>query len=269
MIRRVVVPMDMTEEAGRAIPVAAALARLAGAELSALVVGSPHTDALHDVAEAQAFLETLGAGPMEVEVDQGGDVARAIAARAADLSTVVCMASHGRLPVAELLVGSVADDALRQGAGPLVLVGPHCEPGPELATLLVCVDGTAQASALIPTARRWIDELGLAPVVVQVVDTDATASPMGATRVAAELAASRTGGLAVRVEELHDSHPAGAIARLAADEKGPLIMVAAGTTGRLARLAHGSTTAALVRNASAPVVAVPVPSHRDTTGDGS
>ena len=37
-----------------------------------------------------------------------------------------------------------------------------------------------------------------------------------------------------------------------------LVMVAAGTTGRLARLAHGSTTAALVRAGPAPVIAVPV-----------
>jgi len=151
-----------------------------------------------------------------------------------------------------------------------VLVGPHVQPTAELATLLGCVDGTSQADAMVPTALRWTDELGLAPVIVQVVPKGATPGARSAVRVGAELAATRTAGPAVRVEELVDHDPAKAIARLAAGEKGPLAMVAAGTTGRFARLAHGSTTASLVRLGAAPVVAVPVlPSGNDATSHWS
>ena len=127
MIEQFVVPVDLSTDSGRALPVAAALADRSGASLTALVVVSERADVGFEEAAVRAFVADLGVRVDDVVVDRSADVAEAIAARTADPATLVCMASHGRPPYAELLAGSVADDVLARAVGPVMLVGPRAQ----------------------------------------------------------------------------------------------------------------------------------------------
>jgi len=248
MFTRVVVPIDLTDESARALPVAAAMARRAHGAVAALLVASPNGDHGLDRFEARAFLDAHGGNAVDVWIDEGDDVANAIATQAGENSTLVCMSSHGRSPLGELMVGSVATAVERQRAGPVMLIGPEVTDCREPRSLLVCCDDT-NAAALVPVAREWCEAMDLWPVVVHVQVPGERPGTRGANRIAAALDAP----VVVRV----GSVPAWTIVDFAAEQPGALVMVATATTGRVARLWRGSTTRALVAKSPVPIVAVP------------
>ena len=50
-----------------------------------------------------------------------------------------------------------------------MLVGPECSPTVRLeGPLLVCIDGSAESNAIVPTARDWALALGTRVVLVHV-----------------------------------------------------------------------------------------------------
>lgn len=249
MFNRVLVPIDLTDESARALPVAAAMARRAQAEIVALLVTSKHGDPELDRFEATEFLDRHGGHGVDVWLDPGDDVAEAIATHAREQSMLVCMSSHGRGAVGELMVGSVATAVERQRVGPVMLVGPEVMGWTEPSSLLVCCDDSQAASALVPLAREWCEAMNLRPEVVHVQVPGGRPGRRTAIRVAS--------ALNVPVGLQSGSVPAWTIAELAAERPGAVVMVATATTGRMARLLRGSTTRDLVAKSTVPVVAVP------------
>lgn len=96
MFRRILVPVDLTVDCARALPVAAATAHRARAEVVALAVTADDADPERDRYEARCFLRAHGGRQVDVSLDPGRDVADAIATHARQASTLVCMSSHGR-----------------------------------------------------------------------------------------------------------------------------------------------------------------------------
>jgi nucleotide-binding universal stress UspA family protein len=136
MYRTILVPVDGSALAERAVPYAEALARAAGARIIALQV--PVTNAA--VRAGEATMEVRSAGP-EAEylqdlqrrlVGRGLEVETAIVAgtpaqvivqeaRAREVDLLV-LATHGRSGLGRWRYGSVAEDVLRQADVPLLLV---------------------------------------------------------------------------------------------------------------------------------------------------
>ncbi|HET9444481.1 MAG TPA: universal stress protein, partial [Acidimicrobiales bacterium] len=170
-LAHVIVPLDGSDESGRAVPVARQLAALLGADLTFLGVATPGMDrgALQVLLEEAAV--PVG-GELTVAVVDGKDgVAPAIAAVGVQLPRhVVCMASHGRGRAAGL-VGSVATGLAAAAREPLVVVGPEVPVGHYLAGRLVaCVDGSMRSEAGLPTMAAWARSLRLAMTLVTVAE---------------------------------------------------------------------------------------------------
>lgn len=140
-----VVPLDGSELAESALPIARELAHLVAARvvlvgvvppvghLIAVEGGAvPYGDAAHDRAEidAQAYLEgaiaRLGADAVAVETCvRTGEPALEIARIATDyLAAAVVMATHGRTGLPRTILGSVAGGVLHRGTTPVLLVHP-------------------------------------------------------------------------------------------------------------------------------------------------
>jgi nucleotide-binding universal stress UspA family protein len=139
-----VVPLDGSELAEAALPIARDLANAAGARvvLVGVVPKAGQLIAGHDgaivtytgsklaelEANAWAYLESgvgqLAACATSVEaVVRSGNAATEIAAAARDYRVAaVVMATHGRTGVSRSILGSVAGGVLRQSSGPVVLV---------------------------------------------------------------------------------------------------------------------------------------------------
>jgi nucleotide-binding universal stress UspA family protein len=135
--RRVVVPLDGSELAIRALPVAKTLAETLGSPLALLRVVQPATtttisgrrdpmDTARAGAEAREYLTRVSrklssigyAVSTEVVID--GNPAQAIIDHAQ--GDLVVMSTHARPPIERALLGSVTDKVVRGSRGPVVVV---------------------------------------------------------------------------------------------------------------------------------------------------
>jgi nucleotide-binding universal stress UspA family protein len=141
-LRRILVPLDGSELAEHALPLASRLARPAGAELILLrstewdpIVGGMYVSA-QTVAEltrrydgeARAYLEAVShrqalAGiPIHCAVRSDPAADSIVAGAAATAADLIVMTTHGRGGVGRWVYGSVADRVLRRSSVPIVLV---------------------------------------------------------------------------------------------------------------------------------------------------
>jgi nucleotide-binding universal stress UspA family protein len=130
-VRRILIPTDFSGPSDRALQVACALARDHGAELvilhavpaAAVIYGPPPEEYLEHLREE---LKRLGAADPKTRVVHElveGDPARAIlrAAREAGCDLIV-MGTHGRTGLDRLLMGSVAEEVVRNAPCPVLAV---------------------------------------------------------------------------------------------------------------------------------------------------
>jgi nucleotide-binding universal stress UspA family protein len=178
---------------------------------------------------------------------------------------LVCMVTHARRGPGHAVFGSVAEETLRRVRAPILLVGPRVPPGvPELAHLVVGIDGSDYSTAILGVATSFAVALGLDVTLVTVVDPDtyrargpspASDSPELANlqQLAGRLEAD-CGPVACEV--LAASDVADAIVEFAEQRPGTVIALTThGRTG-LARISVGSVTMAVVRDATSPVLTV-------------
>jgi nucleotide-binding universal stress UspA family protein len=254
--RTFVVPLDGSELAERAVPVAAALARHVGGGLILLTAVRAGPD------QPQPYLDKLAGTvhgvPVEPMVVYDRDAVGAIRLTAAeDDRRVVCMTSHGRGGLRWAVLGSVAEEIVRATPGPVLVVGRHCARDwrPTGEHLLLCVDGSERSAGIAADVWPWADLLGLdldAAIVIHPLDVESAERPDAL--VAPITTRLRRGDRTPHVAVLRGSFTAGALADHA--DALPATLVAMASHGRtgFARLALGSVTTGVVNLARCPVL---------------
>lgn len=122
------VPLDGSELAEAAVPVAMGLAADLGGSL-ALISVVPHAG---QEEEAESYLGQVGNDLVCARVVRQGDPTIEIAAEAAERgATAVVMATHGRAGAMRALLGSVAGQVVHTSQVPVVLVRPATVRGAE------------------------------------------------------------------------------------------------------------------------------------------
>ena len=178
MIRSILVPLDGSTFGEHALPLAATLARLAGAALHLVhvhqvmqptsIAGVAILDTLdlHQRQDEQAYLADVVRRLGEVAPIQavthllGGEVEPALRAHAAKIEAdLVVMATHGRGALGRFWLGSVADNLVRDLPRPVLVVRPHegkadLSREPNLDNILLPLDGTPVAEQIIAPALR-------------------------------------------------------------------------------------------------------------------
>jgi nucleotide-binding universal stress UspA family protein len=192
MYRRLLVPLDGSRLAEAVLPAVERLGQLCQATVillhvlergaPAAVHGERHLQALK---EAEAYLDDV-AGRLR---DRGiavethahevpeGDVPRSIAAHAAEEhAQLIVLCTHGSGGVRQLLFGSVAQQVLRHGTVPVLLVRASSGmPQPfQPARVLVPLNGTALSESAVEPARELATLLGAKLHLVMVVATPGT-----------------------------------------------------------------------------------------------
>ncbi len=290
---RLLVPLDGSRLAEAVLPV---VERLAAAGATAVLLhvserGAPATvhgeRHLRACDEATAYLQDVAArlqpagGAVEIHTHEvpEGDVAGSIAAHAEEeKASLIVLCTHGGGGVRDLLVGSIAQQVLRRGAVPVLLVRPDAAgASPPFAprTVLVPLDGTAGAEAALTPAADLARALGAALHLVMVVATLQTArgdrNPAAlllpaTSRAMLDLQQSdaqgyldalaaevRTSGLAVTTE-VRRGEPAAALSDEAAEPGVGLVVVATHGRAGLQAIWAGSVTARLLGRTRAPVL---------------
>jgi nucleotide-binding universal stress UspA family protein len=260
MFRTIVVPLDHSDEAEAAVPHGAALARQSGAGLQLMMIRPSYVDTvtIHDRLREIADRHGVDA---ELVVAGPDDVTATLADVAAEPHTLLCLRTHARGPVAEVVMGSVSEQVVRTSHHPVLMVGPRCEPPPErFASMVVGLDGSTLAEQILPTTGEWATHLDLTPWLFQVL------SPRVPLEIGDHDDVMETGyvqGIADRMAEqgvkaewdiAHDRDAAAAIVRFT--EQRELALVALTTHGHtgLGRLALGGVAFQVAHRAHCPVL---------------
>ena len=202
MYRRLLLPLDGSSLAERAIPYAEALARPSDAHIGVLRV---HTDAiLEPVDSVERYVHEIAAGlsgkDLSVDaavaardtlrVDPAHEIAREASARGADL---IVMSTHGRSGLGRWLLGSVAEGVLHQATVPVLLIPAACEhewpdvpfpapmangttsPEPEAPArrlrVLATLDGSVHSEEVLRRAAGLAGQVGASLCLLRVVDS--------------------------------------------------------------------------------------------------
>lgn len=193
MYRRLLVPLDGSRLAESVLPVAERLGQICQATVILLHVlerGAPTTvhGQRHLCAreEADAYLQTsaerLRVKGISVETHTHevpeGDVSRSIATHVRETEAdLIVLCTHGSGGMRDLLFGNIAQQVLKRGTVPVLLVRAQPD-GTSHAFMprrvLVPLDGTAAAEAAIAPARDLARLLGAAVHLVMVVATPGT-----------------------------------------------------------------------------------------------
>ena len=189
MLTTILLPLDGSPLAERALPYAETLARAAGARLILLRVPAP-TSYLGSGAEAWfavrqraesevgALAERLRVGGLEVEPALCYDLAAtavtdAARRRGADL---IVLATHGRSGAERWRRGSVTDQVVRRADSPVLVIPPGCERpwptdlGDRPLRILVPLDGSELAEEALGPAGKLAALLGAPILLLSVVE---------------------------------------------------------------------------------------------------
>ena len=268
MFNRIIVPVDGSNSAWRAVVVGSHLATQCDATLELFhafddaSLASRVERALHQ----RLTDESIGpASPIVRAEPHFHGIATAIADRLESANDgIVVMSSHGHGRSAGIL-GSVATDVVRASFGPIVVVGPHAKiDRPNFrGSLVVAVDGSPLSETAIGVAGAWSIGLGAVPWITTVIATGGMGHHDTVESGYTHQLAHRLERLTrrpVEFEVVHGGDPGLALANFAAEVDASLIVASThGRTGA-ARVAFGSVTAGIVRHASCPVVMLRPPS---------
>ena len=261
MFQHVVVPIDDSEAAWRAVPVAARMASAVDGKLDLVTVVDRVGAVENEQRSLQVGLDRLGSLPVDArpEVLVHDSVAQAIGDHVESLNgAIVVMSSHGHGRSASVL-GSTTDDVLRATYGPVVVVGPHvaADAGELGGTYVVPLDGSPLAATVLPIVSAWSVEFGGTPWLLEVIDPGVvTPSDMQDSAYVARRAreTTRSTGHEVQFEAVHHKHPAEVVTRFVEQERASLVFATThGRTG-MSRLRSGSVAADIVRHSVCPVV---------------
>lgn len=183
-IRRILFPTDFSDCAQGALPHAVHLAELHEADLQLL-----HVIVLHGTSTLEAIEpfpgEESAKGALEATTSgrSGGrvthHVARAIAAAPAILDhadahdvDLIVLGSHGRRGIRRLLLGSVAEEVLREAGCPVLIVREEKEPPArvEVKRILVPVDFSKQTALALGYAHEMAVTFGAALDLLHVIE---------------------------------------------------------------------------------------------------
>jgi nucleotide-binding universal stress UspA family protein len=266
----VLVAVDASTAAARAIPVAGALAGLGGLPIELLTVVPPGTTGVRP-EELDERVRPLGLGPHRWLVVEDADPGTAIAehVRGRDGALLV-MATTAKSALDESHGGNVSEHVLSVAGQPVLLVGPRVDVHrpPSTPSLVVAVDASDLAAAALPVVVSWVRTFGGGAVTaVQVIPlVPAIAEQAGPALEAKHVRryADRLGELGVAADGvvIHSGDPTAGLIDAAGVVAAPVLVVTAepwpdaGTHWR-------STSRKLAFRSTGPVLVVP------TTGASS
>ncbi len=191
-LRRLLVPLDGSRLAECVLPAAVSLAEHLPAHLTLLHVleraarptvhGERHLTA---VTEAEAYLAAVAGrcppgtlADSHVHPNEEGDVAKSITDHAADLGAdLIILCTHGGGGARRVLFGSVAQQVLRRGTRPVLLVRPPEGSAPgaseswNVERVLVPLDGSPPAEDALPIALAVARAYGAEVHLLRIVPT--------------------------------------------------------------------------------------------------
>lgn len=187
MLNTILLPLDGSRLADRAVPYASALARRAGRRLILVRAAQAHTlpgvdpsdaqiactsRAEHDLEAAAARLRAEGV-EAEAHVYYDDPVHAILDAAHRHQAGLIVMSTHGRSGLGRMVYGSVADNVLRHAEAPVLLLPPTVDqpwPQDRPLTVLVPLDGSELAEEALRSAEILAEVFGARLHLVRIIE---------------------------------------------------------------------------------------------------
>jgi nucleotide-binding universal stress UspA family protein len=296
-MKAIVVPLDGSELAEWALPLASAIATKRNAEVvltTAITTGDRWVDdgfvrqwESEEQAAAESYqrpiverLREQGVGA-RAHIDWGRPQAVIESVVEREGAGLIVMTTHGRSGVSRWTLGNIADKVLRTTDTPLILIRPAADiPPPEaVKRIVVALDGSDLAEAALPQAELFARPMGASLLLVRAVVPPATLYGgefvPGGLPVLEQLEAEAGQYLERTAERIRKSGlkvgaavavgtPADVIVTAARENEADLIAMTTHGRSGLSRWMFGSVADSVVRHGGVPVLVIrPWPSPSD------
>jgi nucleotide-binding universal stress UspA family protein len=198
MYTRMLIPLDGSKTAENVLPYGRILARTFQIPVELMEVLDIAGMASHVAAEKARRLDTVvtegersseqylkkiassfSGVNVSCTVERGRPEDVIVEKAAADKTTLIAMATHGRSGMSRWLLGSIAEKVLRAATNPLLLVRANEEALTEgeavLRSIIVPLDGSELAESVLPTAVKFARLLNVGMVLFRAYELPASA----------------------------------------------------------------------------------------------
>lgn len=198
MYTRMLIPLDGSKTAENVLPYGRILARTFQIPVELMEVLDIAGMASHVAAEKARRLDTVvtegersseqylkkiassfSGVNVRCTVERGRPEDVIVEKAAADKTTLIAMATHGRSGMSRWLLGSIAEKVLRAATNPLLLVRANEEALTEgeavLRSIIVPLDGSELAESVLPTAVKFARLLNVGMVLFRTYELPASA----------------------------------------------------------------------------------------------
>jgi nucleotide-binding universal stress UspA family protein len=167
----IVVPVDGSTLALRAVPAAAAVATAAHAKVRLLSVAHNDGELAWAYDQAHAAAELVPAemtSAVDVMVD--GDPVRVLLDIGAEPANVLCFSTHDQPWIAAELLGRIGSRVVERASHPFLVVAADGSPPMPGGDVVVALDGVTDPDLVLSTALPWAQRLGAGLRIVTVYE---------------------------------------------------------------------------------------------------
>jgi nucleotide-binding universal stress UspA family protein len=174
---------------------------------------------------------------------------------------LIAMATHDRNLLGQALRGSVTNAVIRSSHVPVIAITPEKQKGHlgqsvALSGVLVPLDGSPFAEAVLPYVENLAGRLGLEVVLVQARGFDEQVAATD-TSWYLENIAERLGGIGIKARwEVITGDAGQEIAKMAQKSPDPMIALASHSRSGISRWVTGSVAEELLRESGSPVLII-------------
>jgi nucleotide-binding universal stress UspA family protein len=159
MFRTIVIALDGSEFAARAVPIGMTLARRGGANVRAVAIA--RNDAELEWTYKAVFEDTnldgLDRAGIDFLIDP--DPAKILLAKTVADGSVLCLATHDRPQPVTALMHSVGSEVIERATHPVIAVGSDASVESLADDVVVALDGVGNAEPLLAVAAAWASQL--------------------------------------------------------------------------------------------------------------
>jgi len=259
MIRKLIVPLDGSAVAERAIGLAEGLAIVADVPV---VLFTARWDI--DSDNANRYLAAQAATIPERQVERRVVLEQSAPfaiARELELTpdSMVVMSTHGRSGVGQALLGSVTEEVLRASTAPVLVIGPHWSGAQIIkgSSVLMAIDSEVSVSALLQPVIELARLFRLHVWIVQVLSSESKSDvPVVEETAAVHQVAKRLHEADVLAdwEVLNGGDPADEILNFAESHDVSVLALTTRVRQGVKRVTLGSVAMRVVRHAGQPVL---------------
>jgi nucleotide-binding universal stress UspA family protein len=148
----IVIALDGSEFAARAVPVGTTLARRGGADVRAVAIARNDAEVegtYHRIYEDR-MLEGLDRAEIDFLVDP--DPAKVLLEKTVDDGSVLCLATHDRQKLLTALMHSVGSEVIERATHPVIAVGSNVSVESLADDVVVALDGMDNAEPVLADA---------------------------------------------------------------------------------------------------------------------